>query len=162
MKSVQKLRIQLRTAQGTKYVVEAPDMVRGGPGLMDLTNGYRNRKRRNVPHQIGSNESRFPSRFPHLPSVSQVGNEIGHGNSAPVLQATNEVPSRTRCCYSEIPNLSLHPRNSGEGCQIRTLQDILPVTNIRDNSVRLGIETSPVRKINTCSRYQSHAYMRAQ
>jgi hypothetical protein len=85
----------------------------------------------------------------------------GYENFARVLQATSGVPNRTRCYYSEIPNLSLHPRNSGERSQIKS-QEMLSVTNIRDNSMRLDIETSPVGCVNRCSRYHSNAYMRAQ
>jgi hypothetical protein len=44
MKGVQKLRVQLRTAQGTKYVCEAPDRVWGGPGLMDLSDNHKKQK----------------------------------------------------------------------------------------------------------------------
>ena len=70
MKGVQKLRIQLRTAQGTKYVGEAPNRVLGGPGLWAYQIITKTKTGGNVPHQIGSNESRFPSSFPHLPGIS--------------------------------------------------------------------------------------------
>jgi hypothetical protein len=46
MRGVQKLRIKSRTAQGTKYEDEAPDSVWGGPGLMGLSENYKNKTRR--------------------------------------------------------------------------------------------------------------------
>ena len=66
MKGVQKLRIQLRTAQGTKYVGEAPDRVWGGPGLMGLSDSYKKQK------QAETHHIRLAVISPTFPAVSHI------------------------------------------------------------------------------------------
>jgi hypothetical protein len=73
---------------------------------------------------------------------------LSMATAAPVLLATNEVASKTRRCCNETLSLSLLPRNSAHRVNLPVEYSAL-VTHIRNDSVRLGIKSRPVKQSMT-------------